>query len=57
MLRSTICDIDYFSLLFEQKLNIGFFILFPGQGPSKKVAKHQAAEAALNILQIDAEAV
>ncbi|KAI3355802.1 hypothetical protein L3Q82_004368 [Scortum barcoo] len=25
-----------------------------GQGPSKKAAKHQAAEAALNILQIDA---
>lgn len=57
MLRITICDLDYFSLLFEQKLNICFFILFPGQGPSKKVAKHQAAEAALNILQIDAEAV
>ncbi|XP_034069116.1 interferon-inducible double-stranded RNA-dependent protein kinase activator A homolog [Gymnodraco acuticeps] len=28
-----------------------------GQGPSKKAAKHQAAEAALNILQIDAGAV
>lgn len=28
-----------------------------GQGPSKKAAKHQAAEAALNILQIDAGTV
>lgn len=28
-----------------------------GQGPSKKAAKHMAAEAALNILQIDAGAV
>ncbi|XP_035859831.1 interferon-inducible double-stranded RNA-dependent protein kinase activator A homolog isoform X1 [Sander lucioperca] len=28
-----------------------------GQGPSKKAAKHQAADAALNILQIDAGAV
>ncbi|XP_029386538.1 interferon-inducible double-stranded RNA-dependent protein kinase activator A homolog isoform X2 [Echeneis naucrates] len=28
-----------------------------GQGPSKKSAKHQAAEAALNILQIDGGAV
>lgn len=29
-------------------------IVLLGQGPSKKAAKHQAAEAALTILQIDA---
>nr|XP_046259208.1 interferon-inducible double-stranded RNA-dependent protein kinase activator A homolog isoform X2 [Scatophagus argus] len=28
-----------------------------GQGPSKKAAKHEAAEALMNILQIDADAV
>lgn len=44
-------------------ISITYYITFgisdyvSGQGPSKKAAKHQAAESALNILQIDAGTV
>lgn len=35
---------------------VDWYVFISGQGPSKKAAKHQAAEAALNILYTDAGA-